>query len=67
MAGKIMYNPNITLLTEVINQLILEAQTWQSNYINASDDLSKAVANAKYQAYQNAAQILQNMMEQEFG
>lgn len=54
-------NSNPTLVS-LYNALTQKAQLWQ-NYVNsASDGYSKMIANAKVEAYQDAAALVQNYM-----
>lgn len=50
-------NNNPTLVS-LYNALAQKAQTWQNYVVNASDGLTKTVAQAKVDAYQDAMAIV---------
>jgi len=52
-------NPNVAIIKETINSLILLKQNQLNIYSQVADELSKTVALAKSEALQDAIDILQ--------
>jgi hypothetical protein len=57
-----MMNTNPTLVS-LYNVLALKAQTWQNYVVSASDSLTRTIAMAKVEAYQDAMTTVQNFID----
>jgi hypothetical protein len=55
-------NTNPTLVS-LYNVLALKAQTWQNYVVSASDSLTRTIAMAKVEAYQDAMTTVQNFID----
>jgi hypothetical protein len=62
-----MFNANVTVLTTTINRIILLMQIEQNAYLRAPDSITKSIAGAKVEAYQESINALQSTLEEVYG